>query len=859
MDVPPSSPPPEIDDGEDLMGNMAQDYGAIPELDQYEDVDIDAQDYHQMGIGQRRAADAELDRRDGRMQQQYRRGGQPAALDDSSISAGIPPEYDMGGNQGQLNNALSQLSNNAQRFEEDDEGGILNLEDYQGPLHEWLNQEQVKIEVKKRFQQFILNFTDEEGNFIYRQKISKMCNDCKNSIEIGYPHLSAENPVLGIWLADAPREMLALFDEETLKLVRSTYHLYDKIAGHIYCRITDLPLCDNLRDLRQVHLNGFIQVKGVVTRRTSVFPQLNLVKWNCLSCGYIVGPFAVQTMAAKQSLKDYQPKNCPTCQKKVFRLNTTETIYQNFQKITLCESPGSVPAGRIPRNREVILQNDLCDSVRPGEQIAVSGVYTNRFEAGLNAANGFPVFSTVIEANYIKKDNDYLSHCQLNDEDKEAIEKLSKMPDIEERIIASIAPSIYGHKRIKRALAFALFGGHAKYGKNKHKIRGDINILIMGDPGVAKSQFLKYIEKCAARAVYTTGKGASAVGLTASVRRDPLTREWTLEGGALVLADRGVCLIDEFDKMNDQDRVSIHEAMEQQSISISKAGIVTTLQARCAVIAAANPVKGRYDSSLTFLENVDLTDPILSRFDYLAVVKDVVDPVRDELLANFVTNNHMKAHPEATEEEMHDIVNLTEKSELEIEQDLLKKYIVFAKLKCKPELSQVNSDKISQFYVQLRQKSTAEGSNIVAVRHMESVLRMAVARAKMHFRDVVNSEDVDVAIKMMLESYIDTQKFSVKQQLYHEFKHYLTSQTDANTLLMHILQQEVRSQNWYSDTNGADDALNDIEIKLNDFRERARQMDITNLNPFFKSKEFKRGFTVDKKRKVIRKTWKQDA
>lgn len=848
----PSPPAPEIDDGEDIMANMAEDYQVIPELDQYEEVDLDTHDYERLPMNARMAAEQQMEMRDTR--HQTGRGRQPNALNDDSASVGGSDMYGQQGNQ--LTNVLSQLHQGSGMEAEDEEGGIVNLEDYQGPLQEWLNQDQVKMEVKKRYRDFILNFTNEEGNFVYQQKITQMCNECKNSIEISYPHITAEHPVLGIWLADSPREMLALFDEETLKLVRQSYHLYDKIAGHIYCRITELPLCDNLRDLRQVHLNGLIQVTGVVTRRTSVFPQLNLVKWNCLSCSYVVGPFAVQTMGVKSSLRDYQPKNCPQCQKKVFRLNNTETIYQNFQKITLCEAPGSVPAGRIPRNREVILQNDLCDSVRPGEQIAVSGIYTNRFDAGLNASNGFPVFSTVIEANYIKKDHDYFSHCSLNEADEEAIEKLSKMPDVEDRIIASIAPSIYGHTSIKRAIAMALFGGHTKQGKRTHKIRGDINVLIMGDPGVAKSQFLKWTEKCAARAVYATGKGASAVGLTASVRRDPLTREWTLEGGALVLADRGICLIDEFDKMNDQDRVSIHEAMEQQSISISKAGIVTTLQARCAVIAAANPIKGRYDSSLTFLENVDLTDPILSRFDYLAVVKDVVDPVRDELLANFVVNNHSKAHPDATEEEINSDFHLVEKSDLEIDQELLKKYIVYAKRKCKPELSQINKEKVTQFYAQLRQKSSVEGSIPVAVRHIESVLRMSVARAKIHLRDVVNSEDVDVAIKMMLESFIDTQKFSVKQQLYQEFKRYLTTQTDSNTLLMHILQQEARSQNWYSDTAGKEDGmLNEIEIDLEEFKMRARQMEVTKLTNFFKSKAFTKSFRLDRKKKVIRKVW----
>merc|ERR1719233_1047002 len=196
-----------------------------------------------------------------------------------------------------------------------------------------------------------------------------------------------------------------------------------------------------------------------------------------------------------------------------------------------------------------------------------------------------------------------------------------------------------------RALALALFGGVTKNPGDKHRVRGDLNVLMCGDPGTAKSQFLKYVEKVAPRAVFTTGQGASAVGLTAYVQRSPVTKEWTLEAGALVLADKGVCLIDEFDKMNDADRTSIHEAMEQQTISISKAGIVTSLKARCSVLAAANPIGGRYDPSMTFSENVDLTEPILSRFDILCVVRDTVDPVADERLANFVVSSHIRHHP----------------------------------------------------------------------------------------------------------------------------------------------------------------------------------------------------------------------
>lgn len=304
-----------------------------------------------------------------------------------------------------------------------------------------------------------------------------------------------------------------------------------------------------------------------------------------------------------------------------------------------------MPPGRVPRQKEVYVLNDLVDSARPGDEVEITGIFMNRFEYGANVKHGFPVFSTLIEANNVTRFGDE-QVVELTDEDKAAIRAESKKPNVAERIFQSISPSIFGHNFIKKGLTLAMFGGVPKDVDGKHRTRGDINMLLLGDPGTAKSQFLKYVEQVFPRVVYTTGKGASAVGLTAGVHRDPVSQEWTLEAGALVLADKGVCLIDEFDKMNDQDRTSIHEAMEQQSISISKAGIITSLQARCSVIAAANPIKGTYQPSQSFNDNVDLTDPILSRFDLLAVVRDEVDEAYDDALATFVINSHIKNHPD---------------------------------------------------------------------------------------------------------------------------------------------------------------------------------------------------------------------
>jgi DNA replication licensing factor MCM2 len=296
-----------------------------------------------------------------------------------------------------------------------------------------------------------------------------------------------------------------------------------------------------------------------------------------------------------------------------------------------------------------------------------------------------------------------------------------------EKVIASIAPSIYGHTDIKTAVALSLFGGVPKEAQGQHIIRGDINVLLLGDPGTAKSQVLKYVEQTAHRAVFATGQGASAVGLTASVRRDPMTSEWTLEGGALVLADKGVCLIDEFDKMNDHDRTSIHEAMEQQTISISKAGIVTTLHARCAIVAAANPIGGRYNSTIPFSQNVELTEPILSRFDILCVVRDTVDPTEDERLANFVVNSHARAHPTlVTSEKSSSSAPTRKEREATVDpehqpqsgpipQELLRKYILYARQHCRPQLYQIDQDKVARLFADMRKESMATGAYPITV------------------------------------------------------------------------------------------------------------------------------------------------
>ncbi|KAK4413531.1 DNA replication licensing factor MCM2 [Sesamum alatum] len=878
----------EEEEGEDLFNdNFMNDYRRLGEQDQYESLGLDDSMEDERDLDQimadRRAAEIELEAREARVSQRklpqllhdqdtdddnyrpskrtradFRPPTTPRSMDDTDGMRSSPGRSQQGNSREDVP-MTDQTDDDPYDDEENDEGEF-EMYRVQGTLREWVTRDEVRRFIAKKFKEFLLTYVNpksDHGDFEYLRQINEMVSVNKCSLEIDYKQFIYIHPNIAIWLADAPQSVLEVMEEVANKIVFDLHPNYRKIHQKIYVRITNLPVYDQIRNIRQIHLNTMIRIGGVVTRRSGVFPQLQQVKYDCNKCGAILGPFF------QNSYSEVKVGSCPECQSKgPFTVNIEQTIYRNYQKLTLQESPGIVPAGRLPRYKEVILLNDLIDCARPGEEIEVTGIYTNNFDLSLNTKNGFPVFATVIEANYVTKKQDLFSAYKLTQEDKEEIEKLAKDPRIGERIVKSIAPSIYGHEDIKTAIALAMFGGQEKNVEGKHRLRGDINVLLLGDPGTAKSQFLKYVEKTGQRAVYTTGKGASAVGLTAAVHKDPVTREWTLEGGALVLADRGICLIDEFDKMNDQDRVSIHEAMEQQSISISKAGIVTSLQARCSVIAAANPIGGRYDSSKTFSQNVELTDPIISRFDILCVVKDVVDPVTDEMLAQFVVDSHCKSQPKGANFDDRSMANSQDDVQASaretdpeiIPQELLKKYLTYAKLNVFPRLHDADLDKLTQVYAELRRESSNGQGVPIAVRHIESMIRMSEAHARMHLRQHVTQEDVDMAIRVLLDSFISTQKFGVQKALQKSFKRYMIFKKDFNGIVLHLLRGLVKDALHFEEmVSGSTANLSHVDVKVEELQSKALDYGISDLKAFFNSTEFTSAhFEFDEARGIIR-------
>lgn len=796
--------PSDEEDGEDLMENLAADYRENELQDRYDvgDGQIDDEgEYEEMDAATRRRLEAQLDRRDELLRgSQPGRGREQAFLDDGDDDEPMDDVNELG-LPIQRRRRRRQYDDENDAFLDDididpfqEELSLESLADVKAPsITEWIVQPAVARSIARELRSFLLEYTDDKGRSVYGARIKTMGEINSESLEVSYNHLADSKAILALFLASSPSEMLKIFDIVAMEATEMPYPNYSQIHPEIHVRISNFPNLLSLRELRERNLNQLVKIHGVVTRRTGVFPQLKYVKFDCLKCGVVLGPFI------QDSNTEVRVNFCTNCHAKgPFKLNSEKTLYRNYQRITLQEAPGSVPAGRLPRHREVILLSDLVDVAKPGEDVEIVGIYKNNYDGHLNAKNGFPVFATIIEANSIKRketNSMFSGDSGLSawvEEDEKEFRRLSRERGIIDKIIASMAPSIYGHKDIKTAVACSLFGGVAKDINGKHSIRGDINVLLLGDPGTAKSQILKYAEKTASRAVFATGQGASAVGLTASVRRDPITREWTLEGGALVLADKGTCLIDEFDKMNDQDRTSIHEAMEQQSISISKAGIVTSLRARCSIVAAANPIGGKYNSTIPLSQNVNLTEPILSRFDILCVVRDIVNPELDERLASFVIDSHMRSHP-SNDEDVFDeagsadlgqnpqqtrrekISQNTKQRESEISpipQELLTKYISFARSRVLPKLQQMDMDKVARVYADLRRESISTGSFPITVRHLESIIRIAEAFAKMRLLDFVSQSDLNRAIKVSIDSFVGAQKITVRRQLQKSFVKY---------------------------------------------------------------------------------------
>jgi replicative DNA helicase Mcm len=530
------------------------------------------------------------------------------------------------------------------------------------------------------------------------------------SVVVDYTELEMFDPDLADLLIEKP--------EEVLKASQKAMKNIDPLGKNADLNIRFENVRNNiqLKYLRSKYIGKFVAVDGIVRKTDEIRPRIMNALFECRSC------MRLQEVPQTSNLIS-EPALCQECGGRSFRLLQEESEFMDTQTTKLQEPLENLSGGEEPRQISVVLEDDLVDTLTPGDIVRITGTMKTVRDDKTKR------FKNYIYGNYIEPLEQEFEELQISEDDEQKIKELAADPNVYDKIISSTAPSIQGYREVKEAIALQLFGGSAKELEDKTRLRGDIHILIVGDPGIGKSQMLKYVSKLAPRGIYTSGKGTSGVGLTAAAVRDEFGG-WSLEAGALVLGDRGNVCVDELDKMRSEDRSAIHEALEQQTISIAKAGIMATLNSRCSVLAAANPKFGRFDRYKSIGEQIDLPSPILSRFDLIFVVEDKPDVERDTKLAGHI----LKIHQDNT-------------IPFEIEPELLRKYIAYARRDFHPQLTPEASEVLQEFYVGMRGGAVEEDSPVpITARQLEALVRLSEASARIRLGDKVTEFDAKRAI-----------------------------------------------------------------------------------------------------------------
>ncbi len=586
---------------------------------------------------------------------------------------------------------------------------------------------------------FLTRFKDKTGSYRYVEAIDEMMPKGAKFILVDYNDLVVE-PEIEILFSEEPDRILNAFSRAIKEALQTRFPDYaEKIKDEVRVRLVNYPLQRSLRQINAETIGRITSVSGMVVRASEVKPLAKELVFVCPD-EHVTKVIQLKGMDVKI------PVVCdnPNCKQREFELKPEASKFIDFQILRLQELPEDLPPGQLPHYIDVTIRQDLVDNARPGDRIILTGIVRVEQESVAGVTRGHSgLYRLRIEGNNIEflggrgdKTSRKIEREEISPEDEKMIKALGQSPDVYQRLIDSFAPHIQGQSLIKEAILLLIVGSNQRALGDGSKIRGDINVFLVGDPGTAKSEMLKFCARIAPRGLYTSGRGSTAAGLTAAVVRDK-TGIMMLEAGAVVLGDQGLVCIDEFDKMKPEDRSALHEVMEQQSASIAKGGIVATLNARTSILAAANPMYGKYDPFKNITENVNLPIPLLTRFDLIFVVRDIPGREKDEKIARHII-------------ELHTPQGADRRSVIDV--DLLTKYLAYSK-RGNPDLTKEAEEKILDYYLKMRNVESEEMITVTP-RQLGGIIRLSTARARLLMKDKVEEEDAERAI-FLIQSMLE--------------------------------------------------------------------------------------------------------